>query len=499
MRKELLSWILVILILPCLSKAVSTCTCADQPSPCLAFNGAPVVFVGHVVSIKEDKAEFTRFGVKEEIRTGLVAHMAVEEALKGITQKEVDVVTGGGGGDCGFGFREGERYLVYAYPNRRGDGEDANRVSSTHLAGSGVKVIPGTLTTSICMRTRPLNYAHNDLELIRALLNNKPETRIIGGVMEYTEPLCEAGSCSSEFVGPLVDVTIRAQGQQGNHEKKHETKTDENGAFRFVNLPPGKYNVRLAMPELYEMHYDFYRDEIDVTVTSGCYGTELYFKVHAIGRISGRVVDANGKLVGREVRVSIIAANDADKPMSTLLHRNAYTDDLGRYVFDGVPPGRYILGIGIADAPTKKTPYPKIYYPKGDLPLQAKIIELAKGQRLNELNFRLAPRLKAATITGIAVDENGKPVTEADVDLYDLEDPDDQLFGVDVKTDKQGRFTIHCFKGRRYLVHAWKDEDYLVGTGKQSTPAEVDTGKPSQPIKLILNKSGIFRRQLEKQ
>jgi len=131
--------------------------------------------------------------------------------------------------------------------------------------------------------------------------------------------------------------------------------------------------------------------------------------------------------------------------------------------------------------------------------LQAKIIELAKGQRLNELNFRLAPRLKAATITGIAVDENGKPVTEADVDLYDLEDPDDQLFGVDVKTDKQGRFTIHCFKGRRYLVHAWKDEDYFVGTGKQSTPAEVDTSKPSQPIKLILNKSGIFRRQLEKQ
>jgi len=495
MRKELLSWILVILILPCLSKAASACTCADQPSPCVAFNGTPVVFVGHVVSIKEDKAEFTRFGVKEEIRTGLLAHMVVEEALKGITQKEVDVVTGGGGGDCGYDFRGGERYLVYAYPNRRGDGEDANRISSTHLAGSGVKALPDTLTTSICTRTRPLNYAQNDLELIRALLNNKPETRIIGGVIEYTEPLCEAGSCSSEFVGPLVEVTIRARGPQGNHE----TKTDENGAFRFVNLPPGKYNVRLAMPELYEMHYDFYRDEIDVTVTSGCFGTELYFKVHAIGRISGRVVDANGKPVGREVQVSIIAANDVDKPMSTLLHRNAYTDDIGRYVFDGVPPGRYILGIGIAGAPTQKTPYPKIYYPKGDLPLQAKIIELAKGQRLNELNFRLAPRLKAATITGIAVDENGKPVTEADVDLYDLEDPDDQLFGVDVKTDKQGRFTIHCFKGRRYLVHAWKDEDYFVGTGKQSTPAEVDTSKPSQPIKLILNKSGIFRRQLEKQ
>ena len=75
---------------------------------------------------------------------------------------------------------------------------------------------------------------------------------------------------------------------------------------------------------------------------------------------------------------------------------------------------------------------------------------------------------------------------------------DDQLFGMDVKSDKHGRFTIYCLKGRRYLVHAYKDEDYLVGAGKQSMLAEVDTSKPSQPINLILNKSGIFRRQLEK-
>ena len=101
MRKELFKWILVILIFPCLSEMALACTCANQPSPCVSFNRTPVVFIGHVVSIKEDKAEFTRFGAKEEIRTGLVAHMFVEEALKGITQKEVDVITGGGGGDCG--------------------------------------------------------------------------------------------------------------------------------------------------------------------------------------------------------------------------------------------------------------------------------------------------------------------------------------------------------------------------------------------------------------
>jgi protocatechuate 3,4-dioxygenase beta subunit len=455
----------------------------------------PVVFVGRVASIKEDKAEFTRFGAKEEIRTGLVAHLVVEESLKGITQKEVDLVTGGGGGDCGYPFSEGERYLVYAYPNRRGDAEDANRMSSAHLAGSGVKVIPGSLTTSICTRTRPLKYAQNDLELIRALLNNKSETRIFGDVREYTEAMCETGSCFPHYAGPLAGVTIRAQSPHGNHE----TKTDGDGNFRFVNLPPGKYDVRLVMPEHYEKQYDFDQDGIEVDVPSGCFGTELAFSVKTSGRIAGRVIDANGKPVGREVQVSIIVPDDADKPMSNLLYRSEYTNELGYYVFDGVPPGRYILGIGIADAPDKNTPYSKIYYPQGGLPSQAKIIEIAKGQKMNGMDFRLGPRLEAVRITGVVVDMNGKPVTGADVDLYDLEDPDYPIFGVDVKTDKWGRFTIGCFKGRRYLVHAWKDKDYFVGAGKQAAPAEVDTGKPGRPIKLILNKSGIFRRQLEKQ
>jgi hypothetical protein len=185
MRKELLSCILVILILPRLLETASACTCANQGSPCAAFGATPMVFVGHVVSIKKDKAEINRFGVKEVIRTGLVAHMVVEETLKGITQKEVDVVTGGGGGDCGYHFIDGERYLVYAYPNRRGDGEDANRLSSAHFGGSGVKITPGSITTSICTRTSLLKDAQDDLGLIRALLNKKPETLNKSGVFRF--------------------------------------------------------------------------------------------------------------------------------------------------------------------------------------------------------------------------------------------------------------------------------------------------------------------------
>jgi hypothetical protein len=149
MRNHLLNFGVVILILLCLRAPAMACSCIPQPSPCEAFSQTPAVFVGRVTGIKEEKTEFTRFGVKETIRTGLIAHFIVEEAFKGISQAEVEVVTGGGGGDCGYPFQDGQQYLVYAWPNKSGDNDDANRVSSTHLAGSGVKMLPGTLSASI--------------------------------------------------------------------------------------------------------------------------------------------------------------------------------------------------------------------------------------------------------------------------------------------------------------------------------------------------------------
>lgn len=54
--------------------------------------------------------------------------------------RRVVVLTGMGGGDCGFPFRRGKSYLVYAY--RTGD---------------------GSLDVRICGRTRDLTHAAADL------------------------------------------------------------------------------------------------------------------------------------------------------------------------------------------------------------------------------------------------------------------------------------------------------------------------------------------------
>lgn len=68
--------------------------------------------------------------------------MDVGEVWKGVPGGTVALMTGAGGGDCGYDFREGERYIVYAHASPYGE---------------------PTLGTSICTRTRLLADAGADL------------------------------------------------------------------------------------------------------------------------------------------------------------------------------------------------------------------------------------------------------------------------------------------------------------------------------------------------
>ncbi|SFB03914.1 MULTISPECIES: hypothetical protein [unclassified Bacillus (in: firmicutes)] len=63
---------------------------------------------------------------------------------KGVSESQVIVVTGQGGGDCGIDFVEGEEYLVYA--NQSSIYEDSDYLSA-----------------GICSRTNELSAAEEDL------------------------------------------------------------------------------------------------------------------------------------------------------------------------------------------------------------------------------------------------------------------------------------------------------------------------------------------------
>ncbi len=476
-------------LLLCVAVDVDACTCARSGSPCSAFKETPVVFAGVVKSVDEQKAEVLRFGRKETVRTGLTAHFQVEETLKGIDAAEVDVVTGGGGGDCGYPFKVGERYLVYAYKSEAGAlGASMSRtvIGPRRRAPSAVN----TLSATICSRTRPLTGALDDLELLRAFVGGKPQTRIFGSVLRYVQP---PGTYEYDinYVGPLASLPVTAEGPGG----RFETQTDGEGSYRFKGLAPGKYRLKVKLPEGYGPLFGVEGAPVEVVLAPGDCAAEQNFAVQLDGRIGGRVFDADGRPVPDQVQVSIVTLASAGKNFRLAESRSDYTKG-GRYEIGGIPPGRYLLGVSIADPPDVNSPYPPTYYPKTGELNSATVINFGEGQKLTGYDIHLPPRLQVITISGTVTRANGRPAVGATVDLFDAGEPQRGLeLARDVKTDARGRFTLRAYKGRDYLVHAYIDRDYLAGTGVQSESVPVSTGGPVPSVSLVLNRQGIFVEQ----
>lgn len=478
--------IIVIAVLQLLMSHALACTCVPNPPPCVAFRNTPSVFVGLVTSVDEEKTEFVRFGKKETIRIGLTAHFVVEEALKGVTTATVDVQTGGGGGDCGYHFERGERYLVYAYPS---EGGALSSTMSMTVLGGRASVKANALRTSICTRTRPLAEATDDIELIRALSAGSPQTRIFGVIAEYFDPLVRRDSSKFGYAKPFPNVVIKARGV----DAQYEAKSGADGIYRIINPKTGAYHISVEYPE----HYGaaFKEGPVNVEVTTQTCSAEALFWIQIDGRISGRVFNPNGKPVGKDVQVSIVSADSSGKGLPFLESRSAYTDSEGRYSFNGVAPGTFILGVNIANVPFKQSPYDRIYYPSVSESSKARIITLTTGQKVEGLDLHLSRQLNQITITGYVVRANGARADKAHVSLYDTEDPEREVFGFEAETDSRGRFVITCFKGRRYKLHAYLSKDYFVGTGVQSEDVDIKANANLQNVKIVLNKKGIFRER----
>jgi hypothetical protein len=80
------------------------CSCLQDdnpPSLDAVIDTADAVFLGRVIG-------------QSEIEGGRAFLFEVQSSWQGVDQPEVTIYTGTGGGDCGYDFEEGERYLVYA-------------------------------------------------------------------------------------------------------------------------------------------------------------------------------------------------------------------------------------------------------------------------------------------------------------------------------------------------------------------------------------------------
>lgn len=411
----------------------SACTCAGERAPCEQYWQASAVFIGTViegrlVTVKEDTYEHQMNAVR----------ISIDEAFRGVEGAEVEVLTGLGGGDCGFGFRRSQQFLVYAYRDK----DDQK------------------LYTSICTRTRSISEANPDLLYIRGLSKAKPGGTISGQVLR--ERRNETGGSQGE---PLAGVSVTMDGPQ-----KVEVVTDAKGEFKVKGVQPGEYTVVPVLPKGLATR----GEDRKVTVADrGCAVVHLWLESSA--RMSGRVINAQGLSVAKAEIVLI----QADKERYQGYADYAYADEDGAYSFKLIPEGRYVLQMRYDGMSSQTRPFPVVYYPGTPDKSQARVFTINEGDAIS-LDIKVPPLPSEVEIIGQVTWPDGKPATNANVGYMA---PKDSVFYA-LKVDSQGRFSFKAYEGLTLGVSA--SVEVTKGKFANAHSAPIIVGVNTEPIKLVL-------------
>lgn len=395
------------------------CSCIYAGPACERFWTTDAVFDGTVLSIEAIPREVhvgrQTFSVNDKL-----VRLDVRQSWKGVDIGQIEVFTGQGGGDCGFDFAVGERYLVFAYkaPN------------------------DGRLHASICSLTEKYEAAADSVLFLESLSKPSRGGRIFGNVELFSSPL---NTPTASNKTPM-ETTVRLSG--GGREY---SMTSQNGRYEFTGLAPAQYRVDLSLPDGYSA--DSPSRNVEIPGPRAC--AEESFALSINGRIAGQLLRPDGRGVDG-VRVEIV---DADVPRHKQNLSDSYTRDGGFFEFKDLAPGRYIVGLSLRSSPTETSPFARTEYPETIVVTFASTVQLQPWK---------VPRLTPAKVSGTLVWRDGAPASRIALVALDVTDVTGRKAprGGIAMTDENGRFSLEVWEGRSYALAV-----NLPGPGR--TPTDV--------------------------
>jgi len=427
-------YVMLILLatIACTSARAYACSCAGERAPCQEYWETSAVFIGTVINsrtVTSKEGEYDR-----QMRS---VRISIDESFRGIEGAEAEILTGLGGGDCGFGFRQAQQYIVYA-----------------HRSETDQK-----LYTSICARTRLISEADQDLAYIRGLSKAKRGGTITGEVVKYVRN-AEGGLANQ----PLTEIKVTIEG-----EKKYETVTDANGKYSIDGIAAGEYTVSAAAPQGLASRGE---DRKVKVADRGCAEVSIWLESSA--RLSGRVLNPEGLPVPK----AEIFMMEADKERYQGHWDAAYADEEGKYVFKLVPPGRYVLTVRYDGLSSQKGPFPTTYYPGVSDKSQAQVFKISEGQVI-EYDLKVPPLPVEYTVQGTVLRKDGTLAPGARVEYV----IDAVVYGA--KVDDRGNFSFKAYEGLKLSVRALIEIEK--GKYAYGNPVEVVVGPGLAPIKIVMN------------
>jgi Carboxypeptidase regulatory-like domain len=411
------------------------CQCVDSQPACAAFwtYQAGAVFAGTVLKITEPERGSESFPQRTVL-------LGVDRGYAGVSAKEIEIHTGRGGGDCGYPFQAGHRYLVYALPN-----------PNDHV-----------LRASICSPTKKIEDAGEDLAYLNNLQRLPKSSRIFGVVADPWKDRDHG----------FAHTTVELIGVSGSQK----VLTDGAGRFDVSGLAAGRYRIHVAVPG-YTLGNGTRGPEIDVH-EGGCAAVQMWLSVD--GRISGKVFDSEGRGVPR-IRVDLL------KPEDQFPSFGAETDATGRYEFGGVRSGKYRIAVNSTSGPSAEQPYAPAFYPDVHQFSKAALVTLGEAEHREDLNLHLGPKLRQKEFPGRVYYPDGTAAGNANV-VYRLVD---SASATAVQSAKDGSFRFTGFEGSLFQVTASSNS----GVGFfQSEPVETPAEGNAElriMLKLVRNNIGV--------
>ena len=263
---------------------------------------------------------------------------------------------------------------------------------------------------------------------------------------------------------PVSDELVTVTGPEG----RLTGRTGSDGRASFSDMKPAKYHVS-ASRDLYNADPKAsFNEDVDL-VAGACASSQVGLK--ALSAVRGLVRDLRGNPAPNLELDLIGASENPDARDFSEPFFETKTDSEGRFTFESVSPGRYLLGSNTLGQNSSRLP--AVYYPGQRMRNGAVPIEVKLGEHVEDLIFNLPDFGAPREIRVCVVDEMGAPVNGAVIDTTSLNRRDDfARLGEKLTTDGSGCVSAVGLTKAAYPVSAtlrtggdwrrWRSSDSVV-------------------------------------
>jgi protocatechuate 3,4-dioxygenase beta subunit len=291
---------------------------------------------------------------------------------------------------------------------------------------------------------------------------------------QQAEPVKNTGSISGRIKvdgKPKAGLVVELLSIDTNGARRPIAKATTNkiGKYLLTGVAPGRYDVSPSAPSFVVPNEGKSgQSGKSVTMEIGERVNGLDFELVSKGTISGRVRDLiGGPIKGQTVDLILRGEDNYSRAFQSDVPCEHTTNDEGVYRISGVPPGRYILKVGVAYGLADFGPgqmrdiYSETFHPAADEASKATIVEVSTGHEITDVDITVGSPLKLYEIVGqLITAETGAPVPNVDLEVVTTSKngKNSTHMGGNARTNANGEFRIQNALPGHYVVAPANDE-----------------------------------------